>query len=85
MIQTHLPRIPREASREGVGGASGSRATGLLDALGPRVEQLRQRVFVGQLQQFGRHGSVDLLQEAVGSCWGGRGYLALLKGRGHHV
>ena len=47
------------------GGASGGGQTGLPDALRPRVEQLRHRVFVRQLQQFGRHVSVDRLQEAV--------------------
>lgn len=52
-----------------MGGASGGGAAGLLDALGPRVQQLGQRVFVRQLQQLGRHGPVDLQQEAVGSCW----------------
>lgn len=55
-----------------VGGASGGGAAGLLDALGPGVQQLGQGVLVGQLQQLGRHGSVDLQQEAVGSCWGGQ-------------
>ncbi len=52
-----------------VGGASGSRQACLADALSPGVEQLRHRVFVRQLQQFGRHVSVDRLQEAVGTCW----------------
>lgn len=60
----HLSQVTSGAfskQRVWVGGASGSRQTGLLDALGPRVEQLRHRVFVRQLQQFGRHGSVDCL------------------------
>lgn len=64
-----------------VGGASCRRATGLLDALGPRVEQLGHRVFVRQLQQFGRHGSVDLQQEAVGSCWEGDTTLFYLRAK----
>lgn len=51
------------------GVASGSGQTGLSDALSPGVQQLCHRVFVGQLQQFGRHVSVDRLQEAVGACW----------------
>lgn len=50
-----------------MGGASGSRQAGLADALGPGVEQLCHGVFVGQLQQLGRHVSVDRLQEAVGT------------------
>lgn len=50
-----------------VGGASGSGQAGLPDALGPGVEQLRHRVFVRELQQFGRHVPVDRLQEAVGA------------------
>lgn len=50
-----------------VGGASGGRQARLPDALGPGVEQLRHRVFVGQLQQFGRHVAVHALQEAVGT------------------
>lgn len=53
------------SERGAVGGVSGCRQAGLLDAASPGVEQLGHRVFVGQLQQFGRHVPVNRLQEAV--------------------
>ena len=46
----------------------GGREAGLVDALGPGVEQGRDRVLVRELQQPRSHAPVHRLQEGVGVC-----------------
>lgn len=59
--------VESEGARPGGLRASRCRQAGLPDALSPRVQQLRHRVFVRKLQQLGRHVLVNRLQEVVGT------------------